>query len=276
MTQRILVLTGYLSRRLLWSLSGLMYVLVALVYWAIFFPPGQGTPDVENYMLVIGAFGAGMAFLVALSLAVRANEAAHASLLVRLPSRVEYLTAVLLSALITSGLLQFLVATLALIRGPVEQWERFLEIPPLWIAVNVLFIVLALHASDFVAAGWSRVYVFGLLAIFLFAQSGGERMAPWLANRISSLSAAFVNRGWLSLATSLNQAAAWLRHDGIAVLGNVLGFVFWPFRAMTDAIIQGYFNAEQALAPAVLLLYATILFMLAADLFATKDMELME
>jgi hypothetical protein len=45
---------------------------------------------------------------------------------------------------------------------------------------------------------------------------------------------------------------------------------------MTDAIIQGYFSAEQALAPAVLLLYATILFMLAADLFAAKDIELME
>jgi hypothetical protein len=276
MTQRILMLTGYLCRRLLWSLTGLMYVLVALVYWAVFFPPQQGTPDVENYMLVIGAFGAGIAFLAALSLAARANEAAHASLLVRLPSRVEYLTAVLLSALITSGLLQLLVAVLAMFRGPVDQWGRFLEIPPLWIAVNVLSIVLALHASDFVAAGWSRVYIFGLLAIFLFGQSGGERMAPWLARQLNDLGRTFVGRGWLSLATYFNQMAAWLRDDGGAVLGDVLGFIFWPFRAMTDAIIQGYFSAEQALAPAVLLLYATILFMLAADLFAAKDIELME
>jgi hypothetical protein len=43
-----------------------------------------------------------------------------------------------------------------------------------------------------------------------------------------------------------------------------------------EAIIAGGFNTVQALAPAVLLLYATILFMLAADLFATKDIEFVE
>lgn len=276
MIQRVWVLTLFLTKRFFFSLAGLLYVLIALVYWAVLFPPQQITPEVENYFLIIGAFGATMAFLVTLTVASRANEAANYPLVVRLPSRVEFLTAVLTSSLLSAGLLQLLVALLALVRGPDLLNGRFLEIPPVWIAVNVLACVLAIHASDFVAAGWSRVVVFGLLAIFLFGQSSSASIGPWLAQRLSRLSVSLINQGWTGLASSLNPLVNWLGGADGGRLGNLLGFVFWPFRAVSDAIIGGRFDSNQALAPAVMLLYATILFMLAADLFANKDLDFIE
>ncbi len=276
MRRRIWVLTNFLLRRLFFSLSGVIYTILALVYWAILFPPQQGTPDFDNYFLIIGAFGAGMTFLVTLTLASRANDAANYPLVVRLPSRVEFLTAVLLSAIIGAGLLQLLVASLALFRGPATLWPQILEVPPVWIATNILASVLALHASDFVTAGWSRVYIFGVLAIFLFGQNSSSTLAPWLGARLNALSATLVQQGWFDLANTLNRAVSWLTTSGGDRLENVLGFLFWPFRAINEAVLTGYFNTNQALAPAVLLLYATILFMLAADLFANKDLDFIE
>ncbi len=276
MRRRLSVLVGFLLRRLFFSMTGVIYTILALVYWAILFPPQQGTPDFDNYFLIIGAFGAGMTFLVTLSLASRANEAANYPLVVRLPSRVEFLTAVLLGALLGAGLLQLLVAGLALFRGPSALWPQILEVPPVWISVNVLTAVLALHASDFVTAGWSRVYVFGILAIFLFGQSSGSNVAAWLGARLNSLSAQLMQQGWFDMANNFNRAANWLSNQGGAQLENLLGFLFWPFRAINDAVMRGYFDVNQALAPAVLLLYATILFMLAADLFANKDLDFVE
>jgi len=64
--------------------------------------------------------------------------------------------------------------------------------------------------------------------------------------------------------------------EGTETLRQLFGFIFWPFHAISEAIFQGFFNPTQALAPAILLLYATILFMLAADLFANKDVDFTE
>ncbi len=276
MTQRIWVLTRFLIQRTLFSLTGVLYVILALVYWRFLFPAEQGTPDIENYFLIIGAFGAVMAFVVTLTAASRANEAANYPLLVRLPSRVEFLTAVLLTSFLVTLMLQLLVAALALIGGPNLLSGRALEIPPIWLATNILAAVLAMHASDFVARGWSRVYIYGTLALFLVGQSSSSSFVPWLARRLNTFSVTLINRGWLDMAASINRLVSWLYGDGVTVVGSVLGFVFWPFRAITEAIINGYFDTNQALAPAVMLLYATILFMLAADLFANKDLDFIE
>ena len=79
-----------------------------------------------------------------------------------------------------------------------------------------------------------------------------------------------------SLASPMNSLSSWLTTEGTETLQRVFGFIFWPFRAISEAIIGGSFNATQALAPAILILYATILFMLAADLFANKDVDFIE
>jgi hypothetical protein len=198
MRRRILVLAGYFGRNLFFSLAGSIYLILALAYWRIFFDPGQSTPHAEYYILVIGAFGAAITFLSALTVTARANQMANYPLVVRLPSRIEYLTAVFLSTLFFGTLLQLLIAALALLNGPAISLGRALEIPPIWLAFNILASVLALHASDFVAAGWSRVYIFGILAVFLFGQSTNDTASKWLAARISNLSLVLFEEGFSS------------------------------------------------------------------------------
>jgi len=276
MIRRLLVLTGYFLRNIFFSLAGSIYIILALAYWAIFFPPGQGTPHVENYFLIIAAFGAALTFLATLTIASRAYRAENYPLIVRLPSRAEYITAVFSSALIFAFLLQLLVAVLASIRGPQMSFAKMLELPPLWISINLLAAMLALHASDMVASGWSRVLIFGVLAILLIGQNLVERLTAGLASLASSLSSVFYAQQWVTVANSFGQFSAWLYGVGSETVGKLLGIIFWPFNAITNAVLAGYFTPTQALAPAVLILYATILFLIASDLFATKDLDMSE
>ena len=143
MSRRLIVLTGYFLRNIFFSLAGSIYVILTLAYWAIFFPPGQRTPDVDNYILIIGAFGATMTFLATLTIASRAYRAEQCPLIVRLPSRIEYITAVFSSALVFAFVLQFLVAVLALISGPEISIVQMLQIPPIWISLNLIAAMLA-------------------------------------------------------------------------------------------------------------------------------------
>ncbi len=275
MSQRIIVLTTYFLRTLFFSLAGIIYIILTLVYWAIFFPPGQATPDMGNYILVIGAFGAVVAFLSTLTIAARANRAENYPLIVRLPSRVEYVTAVMLSALSFTLILQLALSLLGLINGP-ELSSRMLDIPPLWISLNILAIILSLHASDLVTSGWSRVIVYGIIAVLLIGQTVYTTFMNWMATFIASLSSAFYNVQFAQVAALASRLASWLRDGGTEGMGKLLNAVFWPFHAILDGTLSGSFTPTQALAPAILLLYASILFLLAADLFATKDLELTE
>ncbi len=274
--QRIFTLTRYFVRSFFLSLTGLLYLILALVYWNLFFNPSQGTPEIENYILIIGVFGAAVSFLVTFSIAARANQAVNMPLVTRLSSRIEYLTAVFLSTLLAATLLQFLVAALAMFRGPGLVWGRLLEIPPLWVATNVLAIVLALHATDFVAVGWSRVTLFGILGLLLIGKSGDSTISSWLVTRLNGWSMAVNSMGWQVLADWMRNAGMWLNGRETGILSQIYSWIIWPFTAISDGVINGFFTAPQALAPAVLLLYAAILFLLSADLFAGKDLEFVE
>lgn len=276
MAQRILTLSGYLLRRLLVSLTGILYIVLALAFWRIFFDPGQATPDADYYILVIGLFGMGAAFLVTLSVAAQAHHAANYPLLVKLPSRVEHLAAVLIASLGFTLLLQILVAVLASFNGPEWSLGRLLEIPPLWFSANLLATALALHASDLVTMGWSRVYVFGLLAIFLFGQQLDGGALGWLSERILGIGNWFFRQGWAAAGNLAGSASRWLNGSGTEMVSQLFGIVFWPFNTITSAVIAGGFRPLQALAPALLVLYATFLFVLAAELFASKDLHLTE
>lgn len=276
MAQRILTIIGYLFRSLLFSLAGIFYILLALVYWRLFFDPAQTTPEPSYYILVIGLFGAVVTFLITLSIAARAYRAVNYPLLARLPSRVEHLAAVLGAALLFATLLQLLVAVLATYHGPVFTVAGAIEIPPLWLAVDILAAVLALHASDLVTAGWSRVYLFTLIALFLFGQALDGGPASWLAERAATAGRWFLRQHLVVFSDLANTISIWLTGTGGGVLDRLLGLPFWPFHSMIDAVRAGGFALGEALAPAILLLYATILFMLAADLFANKDLFLTE
>lgn len=273
MTQRIWTLTTYFSKTLFRSLSGILYLIFMLAYWLLLFSPTQKTPDAAYFILVTTAFGAGMAFLITLSVGSRGNQASHYPWLVRLPSRVEYVTAVAFTTLLVTLLLQLGLALLAQINGPELTAARLLEIPPIWLSANILAIVLALHVTDLVASGWSRIYLFGLLAIALFAQSLTNNS---LTNMATSLSRFAMIQGWTTVASRAAQYAANLDAADTNVISQAFSLLFWPFHAIANAVINGYFTRSEALAPAILLLYATILFMLAADLFANKDLAFIE
>ena len=276
MAQRIVTLTRYLMRDVFLSLRGILYAILMLVFWQIFFDPSQGTPEGAYYVLIIGLFGGGIAFLATLSVSARAHRAIHYPLLARLPSRVEQLTAVLLSALAFTFLLQGTVAGLALFRGPEIAFWLMVEVPPLWIAVDVLAAVLALHASDLVTDGWSRVYIYGALALLLFGRELDTGTGNWIGSRLSQLSGWFFRRGWAGPGNLVNRLSQWSHNSGLSSVGDVLDVAFWPFHAIASAVKAGFFEPRQALAPAILLLYATVLFLLAADLFSTKDLFLTE
>lgn len=277
MIQRILILTGYFSKSIFFSLTGLILLILSLIYWAIFFPPGQGTPDIENYIILIGAHGAAATFLVTLAVSSKAARMENYPMLVRLPSRVEYLVVVLLSSMFLGLLLQLLVAGLALIRGPEITIARVQSIPPMWISINLLAAILAVHATDLVTAGWSRVVIFGLLAIALVLNSASSSTSEsWFSDQLNGISELFARINLMWFADITADAAAWAYTSPLSLVANAASVIFWPFRAMTDAVFAGGFTPSQALAPAVLVLYGAILFLIAATLFAGKDLEFLE
>lgn len=277
MIQRILTLSRYLLRSLLFSLTGLIFLLGALAYYIVLFSPGQRTPDVDYFILVLGAFGGGFTFLVTLSNAARANRAESYTLMARLPSRVEYLTAVVGSSLLFATLVQIVLALLVWQFGGTELTAgRVLEIPPLWLALNLLIAVVALHASDFVAVGWSRSILFGVLLALLFLQSYGANISNWLGDRFAGMANWLLVRGTFNLVDFFQRGANWFHSSGADAVSQLVNVLFWPFRAVLDATIAGFFQDAQALAPAILLLYATFLFFLASDLLAGKDLYLVE
>jgi hypothetical protein len=277
MSQRIFTLTAYLYQSLLFSFAGLLYILVALAFYFVLFEPRQNTPDVDYYFLVIGIFGFALSFLVTLSVASRANRAEHFPFLVRLPSRVEYLIAVMLASLLFSFILQITIALLAkFLNGPTLDVQDVLVIVPVWLAVDILFVILALHATDLVALGWSRVYVYGILGILLYLQSGNALIRGWLAGFFRDMGSSTLNRGLDGLSAIAYDLSSWLSNAGANLFDRVFGLIFWPFAAIASAAVNGSFTLVQALAPAVILLYATALFILAATLFSKKDLFLTE
>jgi hypothetical protein len=230
----------------------------------------------ENYAILIGVFGMALGFLATLNTADKANQLENYPVLVRLPSRIEYLTAVMLSAFAFTVVLQLLVAGLALIRGPEVGLRAFLEIPPMWLAIDIVAITLAIHATDLVTVGWSRVLIFGSLALLLVFQQAGGNEGSWFAERLNSLSAVLVRLGFADVAGWVDSASFSLQGFNLSSLSAISSAVFWPFRSLVDAVFRGFFTPIQALAPAILLLYATMLFLLAANFFASKDLDFVE
>ncbi|MCB9446380.1 MAG: hypothetical protein H6669_19290, partial [Ardenticatenaceae bacterium] len=146
----------------------------------------------------------------------------------------------------------------------------------LWLATNILAAALALHASDFVAVGWSRVTLFGILGLLLIGKSADSTISSWLVTRLNGWSMTASTQGWQGLADWMRNAGVWLNGRETGILSQIYSWIIWPFTAISDAVIKGSFTSPQALAPAVLLLYAAILFLLSADLFAEKDLDFVE
>ena len=279
MIGRILTLFLYSFKRILTSITGILLFISAVAVWVIFFSPTQGrVPEGSLFTLLIGVYGIGVAFLSTIFVASHAYRAEHATLFVRLPSRIEYMLAVVLSGLLFTLLIQFILGVVVLAQplGPDISMARLLEIPPLWISADLLAAVFALHASDLVNKGWSRTIVFGILMFLLFSQSIDGQGVSWVVNWLNGVAMNFTRQNSQQLANSFQQMATWFSANGYHFLRETVGFPFWPLRSISDAVLAGAFDNAQALSPAILILYATILFMLAADWLGTKDLQLLE
>ncbi len=277
MIQRITTLAAYLLNSFFFSIGGLLYILTALAYYLVLFEPRQKTPDSDYLFLVVGILGIALSFLVTLSLSSRANKAENFPFLVRLPSRIEYLTSVMFSALLFAFAIELVIAFLAtVINGPDLSIQLVLVMVPVWFVVDLLFVVLALHATDMVAHGWSRVYVFGVLGILLYLNNGNTLIREWLAGAFRDLGNSLLRRGAEGLSAIAYDISGWLTTTGSGVIDRISDLIFWPFSAITDGAINGSFSLSQSMAPAVLLLYSTLLFLLAASFYAKKDLFMTE
>lgn len=273
MMGRIYVLSKYLFGSLLSSLAGLLYLLLTLAFYIVFFDPRQQTPDTDYFVLVMGVYGLALSFLTTISVASRANKAVHFPFLVRLESRIEYLAAVLLASLVFSGIVQLVLAAAALIlNGPSFTALELLTIPLAWVAGNLLFISLALHATDMVTREWSRVYVFATIGLLLYLNSELDLISGWLSSLLNSLSRTATSAGLTAVGSWLFDVASWFSQENPTILDRLVALIFWPFNAISDAYISGGFTPVQAIAPAILLIYATVLFILASNFFARKDL----
>ncbi len=276
MIQRIWTLTRYFSHRFLFSLNGIIYAVLALAFWFLFFDPRQDSPDFDHYFFILSGFGAGITFLVTLTLAGQVNRSEHFPFLVRLPSRVEYLTAVFFASLWVSVLLQGLTAVLALYNGPdftVGQWAQLF---PVWISLDIFAVTIALHASDFITDKWSRVYFYGIIAVLLSINGTENAPYAWLSQKSISFSQTLSSNGMGSVSGSINKFAAWMNSSAGDALHKFTTLIFWPFTAIANGIAAHHFTPKQALAPAILLLYAIAFYLLATDLWANKDVEFID
>lgn len=277
MFRRVITLTSYLLYRLLFSISTPIYLAVtASFYWIAF---QTRTPEPAYFILIIGLFGAMIAFFSTLSFAGRANEAQSYPFILRLESRVEFLASILLASVIYSTIFQLVVTMVVMFRnGSLITLFDLIVVPPLWLSINLLLIVVAMHASDFVTRGWSRIWLFGMLAFLLLFGDGSSGLSKWLTDQLRQLTLEATEPDSLlqRFQENLLVWADFISGDGGVVLGRLFSIVFWPFNAIIDAVLNGGFTRTQAFAPAVLLLYATVLFLLASEFFANKDILLVE
>lgn len=276
MMRRILTLAGYFAKSVLFSPTGLILLILGMAFWAIFFSPGHPSSDLRNYIILIAVWGAFASFLMAVAVSGRASRIENTPFIVRLPSRIEYLAAVLLSSLILSALLQLLVAGLALIRGPEMTAAQLLVLPAIWIPINLLAALLALHATDLVTDGWSRVILFGLIAIALIFNSASSDSASWFSDQFAGLAAFLSRLNLIWLSDLAYRLASWVSQLSPSSIGKFFSVFFWPFRTIAQTAFVGQFSPTQALAPSILMLYNTVLFLIASILFAEKDLEFTE
>lgn len=272
MNQRIWTLTTYLIGRLSGSLAGAFYLAAAAAFYGFAFR--TRTPEPDYFILVIALFGGAVTFFSTLTIASRANEGKSAPFFVRLDSRIEYLVAVLSAALLFSLTLQTVLAIVVyLFNDPILTIGQLSEIPPVWVSTNVLLSLLALHATDFVARGWSRVWLFGGIAFLLVLGDYYDWFVEQVADFLRTTARSVSNPESVQ---DLHSAANWLSGLDNSWAESVSNIVSWPIESTVDAIMQGYFTTGQAFAPAVMLIYATALFLIASDLFARKDLFLTE
>jgi len=258
--KRLWALVRYLLQDLFRSLTGLLVVVAALVFYLVAIAGVTGGIDRDYYALVIGGFFAMMALVLAVVIADRANQASSYLLILRLRSRTPFLAGVLLTAIAVSGLLAVGVALISIPRlaAPLTA-GMVLDIVPVWASWLALAAALGLHMSELVRRGWSRTWLYAVLAFILFV----------------------LNQRQSGVAVELSDRFDWIPHvmpDPTRWVWAIklVDVILWPVAATIQVARAGDYGVPESLAPGLLLLGAASVFLLAAALFERKDLILPE
>jgi hypothetical protein len=191
MTRRIFTLALFLTRNLFRTLLGILPpVLTLLIYRLTFTYRDQGDPA---YLTAMG--GAGLAFvgiITAWLVADRANRAAMYPLIARLPSRIEYLAAVIVSIVLI--MLAMAVLYLALVLGLHHMTltpMQLVLIVPRWLTLFVFVAALGLMMSKLASHGGSHIITFTVLGLMALSREQLRFLNPgessWLIASIEFL-----------------------------------------------------------------------------------------
>lgn len=233
---RIWALTRFLSRDLFLSLAGIVPLAAALAFGLIAFEYGMDQPQ---FMTVAGVGNGLICMLTTLLLAGRANRASSYLLVARLHHRAELLASLVLSSLIITTILALLLAGGNLLAGRLTlDFPSVLWAVPTWLVLWLMMSSLALTLSALVSRNGSHLVGYLLLAGLLVVN---DRKAVLEARRLS----------WLTRAVAA---------------------ILWPVSTLLSTASAGLHDRSYFLALALTLLYAVLLFALAAQLLADKDL----
>ncbi len=233
---RIHTLTWFFMRELFRSPVGIIPLAVALAFGLIAFEYGMDQPQ---FISVAGMGTGAICLLTTLLLASRASRAWSYPLLARLRRRSELLAAIVLASLAITTVLSLLIGIGNLLAGRLTlDFPSALWIVPTWPALWLLAATLALPLSSLTARAGSHL------------------------------------AGWVLLAALLvgHDQAARLRQKGLERVARVISIIFWPVTTLLSRASAGIHDGSYFLALGLTLAYAIVLFVLASEAFAEKDL----
>jgi hypothetical protein len=233
---RIGAVTLFYVRSLFRSLAGVVPLAAALAFGLIAFEYGM---DQAQFITVAGVGTGALCLLTTLLLASRANRAWSYLLVARLKRRSELLAALILGSLGITTVLAFLITAVNLLSGRLSlDFPSALWTVPTWLALWLLAAALALPLSALVGRGGSHLVGWLLLAMLLVAYDQPIRLAALRLERVA---------------------------DAAAV-------VIWPVSTLLGQASAGHHGRSYFLALGLTLAYAAVLFVLAVEFFADKDL----
>ena len=233
---RIWTLTLFLVRDLFLSLAGIAPLAAALAFGLIAFEYGMDQPQ---FITVAGIGIACICLWTTLLLAGRANRATSYPLVARLGQRAELLAALVLGSLGITALLAILITAANLLAGRLTlEFPSVLWILPTWLALWLLAATLALPLSALVGRGGSHLAGWVLFTALLIANDQKSRLQAYRLE-------------WLTRAVTA---------------------ILWPVNTLLTQASAGIHDRSFFLALGLTLTYAALLFGLAAQLFAGKDL----
>ena len=233
---RIWTLTLFLVRDLFLSLAGIAPLAAALAFGLIAFEYGMDQPQ---FITVAGIGIACICLWTTLLLAGRANRATSYPLVARLGQRAELLAALVLGGLGITALLAILITAANLLAGRLTlEFPSVLWILPTWLALWLLAATLALPLSALVGRDGSHLAGWVLFTALLIANDQKSRLQAYRLE-------------WLTRAVTA---------------------ILWPVNTLLTQASAGIHDRSFFLALGLTLTYAALLFGLAAQLFAGKDL----